>query len=404
MVRLVIPLIVFVILVPFIPRAGADEPPLTLRPDGIQFPDGTFQSTAPGAYSGVIIVAKSGGHFTSIQAALDSIPPPPAITRTLVFVAPGIYDEQVTMRAFVDIEGSGEGVTIIRWSGSESHDSATVIGGHYAELRSLTVVNTGGEDVAVAILLEEVSTTLTQVTAFATGGFYSSIGIEIQDCSPTLRDVTALAEGPSLLVAGVYNSHASPSMTRVVASASGSGGSKTGIYTYDSSSPRMTVVEASASGPGDNYGIRIEANSSPTMVSVTSRAFDGAYNWGIKNSSSSSPLMGCVVASATGGSERNVGIDLGNGVLMNSNVSASGPDENFGVEGWGSPDGEIHHSRIYASGGTTNRALYVSSSDSVRVGYSQLNGTVLGSGCSCIGAYDADFQALGEDCQPIVPP
>ncbi|MCP4202423.1 MAG: hypothetical protein GY769_10885 [bacterium] len=404
MVKLGLPFTSLFALVPLIALAATEPPSLTLRSDGIQFPDGTLQTTAPGSYADVIIVAKSGGHFTSIQAALDSIPPPPVISRSLVLVAPGVYDEQVTMRPFVDIEGSGEGVTIIRWSGSTSFDSGTVVGGHYAELRSLTVVNTGGDDNAIAIFLEEVSTTLSEVSAFATGGIYNSTGIYIRNCSPTLRHVNVSAEGPSYHVTGVYNSNASPTMTRVVASASGGGYSKKGIVNGSSSSPRMTLVEASASGPSDNYGIENGLNASPTMINVTSTASGGEYNYGIYNSSSSSPLMSSVVTRASAGSARNVGIALGNGVMMSSSASASGPNENFGVEGWASPEGEIHNSRVSASGGVTNRAVYVSSLASVRVAYSQLAGAVLGSGVSCFGAYDENFEALGPDCQPIPPP
>jgi hypothetical protein len=61
--------------------------------------------------SNVIIVAKSGGHFTSVQAAVDSITDASDNNRYLVWVAPGNYDEVVTLKDFVGLQGAGENLT-----------------------------------------------------------------------------------------------------------------------------------------------------------------------------------------------------------------------------------------------------------------------------------------------------
>ena len=67
-----------------------------------------------------IIVAKSGGDFTSVQAALDSITNNSTTNHYLVKVGPGTFTETVTMKPFVVIEGASERATKITFAGSAS--------------------------------------------------------------------------------------------------------------------------------------------------------------------------------------------------------------------------------------------------------------------------------------------
>ena len=69
------------------------------------------------SYQQVVVVAKSGGDFTTIQAALDSITDASATKRYLVWVAPGVYNERVTMKQYVDIEGANTTLTRITYGG-----------------------------------------------------------------------------------------------------------------------------------------------------------------------------------------------------------------------------------------------------------------------------------------------
>jgi pectin methylesterase-like acyl-CoA thioesterase len=71
------------------------------------------------SYKNLIVVAKSGAAFTSVQAALDSITDAAANNRYLVYVAPGEYAESVAMKSYVDIQGAGESVTRLVFPGAQ---------------------------------------------------------------------------------------------------------------------------------------------------------------------------------------------------------------------------------------------------------------------------------------------
>lgn len=69
-------------------------------------------------YAQVVVVAKSGGDFTTIQAAIDSITDALSTKRYLVWVMPGNYAEQVTMKSWVDVRGASKHTTQIEYGSS----------------------------------------------------------------------------------------------------------------------------------------------------------------------------------------------------------------------------------------------------------------------------------------------
>ncbi len=199
--------------------------------------------------------------LNTINGITDNSPTNPY----LIKLGPGIYDlgtSSLQMKPYVDIEGSGEKTTKIMGAVTNSALPVTnglINGASNAELRFLTVENTGVGGYTAAMLNSSASPSILHVTASASGGTSYNFG--------------------------VYNDSSSPVMTNVTASASG-GTYSLGVYNYYSPLPVMTNVTASASGGTGNYGVD-NAYSSPVMTNVTARASGGTSNYGVYNANSS---------------------------------------------------------------------------------------------------------------------
>ena len=210
--------------------------------DGLELVGAQFKGKGT-PYQNVVIVAKSGGDFTTITAALASILDASASNHYLVYVAPGMYTESVTMKQYVDIEGAGELTTKITYTGSAAASTGTLLGANDAELRFLTVENTGDAMYAVAIYNSSAAPRLTHVTASASGGTNHNYGVFNSFSSPTMTNVTASASGGTFSF-GVYNAYSSATINNSVISASG-GTNNYGIYNFATSNAYMVRVNNS---------------------------------------------------------------------------------------------------------------------------------------------------------------
>ncbi len=94
--------------------AAAAGPAGPQGPAGPPGPQGVPGAAAPRPAQ-VIVVAKSGGDFTSVGAAMASITDNSLFKPYLIRVGPGIYSENagVELKDYVDIEGSGLDVTTL---------------------------------------------------------------------------------------------------------------------------------------------------------------------------------------------------------------------------------------------------------------------------------------------------
>ena len=266
----------------------------------------------------------------------------------LVKIEPGTYDleaNSVFMRPFVDIEGSGEGITTI--TAALGTGSGTVVTANNSELRYVTVKNTGEPNQqVVAIFTETTSPRLSHVTAIASGGLENY---------------------------GVHTSNGNPVLSYVSASASG-GGQSFGLANYNSVMTVLNSTFTAADAAGFNAGYVTTFGGTNRITSSTITASGGAIAIGMRAYN-------------------------GTHTLANTTVSATGTGETTGVyigQKSSTPTMNILQSRI--SGGT--HSIY-SIGGPLKVGASQLAGPagIFNIGTMiCANSFDGAYQPLGADC------
>ena len=264
-----------------------------------------------------------------------------------VKIEPGIYDlgtGSLVMKQYIDVEGSGEGVTTI--TSGVSSGAGTVVGTDHSELRFLTVQNIGGGQQSVALFSESTSPRFSQVTAVASGGS-ENYGVHISNGSPVLTNVTARASGGGQSF-GLANFNGVLSVANSAFSASDAVGINVGLLSTFSGTTR--IVSSTLTGSGG-------------AIAIGMRSYNGSHS------------------------------------LQNVTVTASGSGESYGIRNGqkaSAPSVSVHQSRI--SGGTNS---VFALGGSVKLGASQLTGPAavgdLGT-VRCAASYDASFNPLSSTC------
>ena len=318
--------------------------------DGLtEVPAGFADGVDNGAnYANRIVVAKSGGDFSSVQAAIDSITAASGESPYLVWIAPGTYNEVVTMKPFVHLQGAGEGATVISSDISSgpvvSERPTTPTAGTLrlaanSTLRDLTVVNTGTNEFHVALwtvdgvaeaVVENVSARavgnsdgvnlaasingsrshviLKNVTALSENGNDFNIGLNIHEATATLRGGTFTGRGGNDYAHGIQNLGGATLVAEsVIAHAEMAAGY--GLFNAGSTATlhggTFTGGEAGLFNGGTELGI-------PSMLfaeSVTAKGASGMMNNG--------------TATLNGGSFSTDGATGGRGITNSGNLQAN---------------------------------------------------------------------------------
>jgi hypothetical protein len=286
-------------------------------------------------FTGTVIEVLEPGPATQIQAIITNIADASAAKPYLIHLGPGVYNLESTniiMKEWVSIQGSGQEATKITGAVSTAGFDATsaiVSGVNNASLTDLTIENTGGGSISMAIFNQTAWPHIERVTASASGGVLN-YGMVNQSSSPTMIDVTAVASGGTSSY-GMYNvSTSSPIMTNVSASASG-GNTGCGVCNTNSSSPTMINVTAYGSGVSNSYGVWNNVSSSPTMTNVSATASGGSLNSvGVHINIASAPF---IQDSVLEGSKKGLYIDAGStgARIVNSKIIGGFQDDASGT-------------------------------------------------------------------------
>jgi hypothetical protein len=239
-------------------------------------------------YGKVAVVAKSGGDYDDPAKAMTEYASwcgVPSSAPCLLKIMPGVYavTSAVVMQPYIDIEGAGERVTKLTSkmsSASLPPTTATLIGADNAELRYLSVENSGTGSSTVAMWNTSASPSLVNVTITAAGASHDNTAVYNSSSSPTLLNVNAKALG-GVNSHGISNEiNSSPTMTNVTATGSDGTDVNIGVYSHSNSSMIMKNVTASALGGDESYGV-LNLGSSMTMTDVTVSATAGTFNYGV---------------------------------------------------------------------------------------------------------------------------
>ncbi|MCF6284818.1 MAG: hypothetical protein L3K26_06485 [Candidatus Hydrogenedentes bacterium] len=192
---------------------GMDGAPGADGMDGAPGADGMDGAPGdPSAWENVVIVAKSGGDYTSVATALGAITTSSVTNRYLVFVAPGTYTETelCLVAPYVHLKGAGQNVTVITSARSgtvQNSASATVELQDNGRISHCTIANTGSSSPfgigvwsAGASRAAEISST-TLIADGADG--VAHFAIYLSDSEPTIRFSDLSATGANAINAAL---------------------------------------------------------------------------------------------------------------------------------------------------------------------------------------------------------
>jgi hypothetical protein len=331
-----------------------DEPDRRLRvwfsSDGLTFSQLTpdtriaavpyaLQAERVRGYAGVVSVAKSGGDYSSVQAAIDSITDASAGTPYLVWVAPGVYEEQVTIKPYVHLMGAGQETTVISSTvGGESFPptQATLVLTRNTSLRDLTVSNSSTLTEGIALLVPAgvTETLVADVSARAQGYATENYAIHVMGIGSgyinlTLHNVNALAENATDLNVGLRNYYHSTLTLRGGTFVARGGGSAYGITNAaDDTLLQTKDVVALAENADNNYGL-VNGEAVVILQGGSFTARGGTASRGIYNYTWSTLQAEGIIALAEDGSEHNRGLEnaMAEATLYGGSFTARGGTE-----------------------------------------------------------------------------
>ncbi|RFF26820.1 MULTISPECIES: pectinesterase family protein [unclassified Wenzhouxiangella] len=307
----------------------------------------------------VVVVATSGGDFTDVQSAIDSIDDASATNPYVVQVGPGTFDGRVKLIDHVHLVGWGRGATTLTATGAETRNEAFTVdmtGVTGVELRDLTVVNTGGDEAACGIDMYGVDES-----------------VRVVDAAVVVTDGATFHRGVKL------PSLSSPSLERVEIHLEGAPSSQNyGISASSSSAPRLVDVDI-------------------TVITTTNETFNA---YGIYNLDDDSVVNRVTVdvSGPTSGGSTGIWVSSNDPTILHTHISVTGSeDDNHGISTYGGSP-KIRRSTIESDGVSVYGVQSSPTPSSPTIAHSELIGVVDAAQPKCYAVHDADLNELGPDC------
>lgn len=351
-------------------------------------------------------VGSATANGTALDAALASITDNSGTNPYLLKIEPGIYDLGtgfLTMKPYVDIEGSGEGTTTIIGAGFGNTFNGTVNLADNSELRRLSVVNTGGNSYAIAVRVPSVpGARISHVGLKSSAASIIAYGlVTSSSLGVRVHSVESEASGVAASAFSVTESGNSAILENLLGSATASGPGTTGIGLSISGFLHVRNSRFVASGPAAAAGISVHSLSDASIEHVRAEARGTSSNIGVSFNGGSAVLHG-VVAVAEGGNSC-AGAQSANGgygTISSSILKASGCTTNRGFFSFDAPSlvtTSIDNSKIIGSQAT----IFAGSNNTLLIGSSLLDGgpSNLGGGTeTCVFVYDEARLGFASSC------
>jgi hypothetical protein len=336
-------------LFPVTPTLGSNLPPgVTLQPLN------TLPNLAPNSlvrYSHTFLVGSNGSpteNGNALLAAMSVISSanPSAANPYLLKLEPGQYDlgnQSLTLRPYVDLEGSGEGTTAISSTLGNTPflpSSGTLVAASNSEVRFVKITNSSTATYQAAVLIPDNTTNarFNHLTAAASGGS-NSYGLKSEGGAVTLTASTVTASG-SFTNYGFYSSvdvSGGGGIAIVTdATVTASGGFNTNVALYNNqgtlnlTNSTLTAATVSASGGSDSVGF-FNAGGAATIAVSSLTASGSSQNYSLDNIGTATVTASSLTASGGSGSS-NAGLLTGTGtaIVTNSTLTASGGIQSYG--------------------------------------------------------------------------
>lgn len=340
-----------------------------------------------------LIVSSSGTAIQNGTALLTAMTlisnsNPSASNPWLLKLEPGQYDlgnGSLTLLPYVDLEGSGEDITFISSTVvAGTPVSGALVAASHSQARFLSIANTGtgsnAYQIAVFIPNSATQTSFFHLNLVASASGSISYGLYNNGGTATVQASIFLASG-NATSAGLYNNAGTITVQDSTLSALGTSASST-LYGFDNHNGTLTILNSTLNAlagvnSNSDYGLNNNGMAMVQNSNITASGNAANGNIGIANGQTGSGTITLMVQSSV--------------------ITASGGTNTFGLISDHNASATIQNSTLSASSGAGSNFSIYQLSGSIKVGTSELSGTI-GGIVTCIASYKGDFTALSSAC------